>query len=129
MGLSPLSFSNSSFIRLILVGRPGLQSQSISIISASAASSPPSTWTGYKSYFINNELGDTFKFKSSDFFQSKFSWIGVILGWAFLNVSGISIDSINPVPMPFDIAAISFFWVGFGLLSIAKIYFLEGFFS
>ena len=55
--------------------------------------------------------------------------MGVSFGWAFLNVSGISIDSIKPVPIPFDIAAISFFYVGFGLLSIAKMYFLAGFFS
>jgi len=44
IGLNPLSFSNSSFTRLIFYGRPGLHSQSISIISPSSAggSSPPS---------------------------------------------------------------------------------------
>jgi len=35
----------------------------------------------------------------------------------------------SPVPIPFEIALISFFCVGFGVLSIAKTYFLSGFFS
>lgn len=111
IGLSPLSFSNSSLTRLIFYGRPGLQSQSISITSPSSAagSSPPSACTDGASYLMKRELGDTFKFSNKDFFQSRFNWIGVIFGCAFLNVSGISIDSINPVPIPFEIAAISFF--------------------
>jgi len=44
IGLNPLSFSNSSFTRLIFDGRPGLQTHSISITSPSSAggSSEPS---------------------------------------------------------------------------------------
>ena len=46
-----------------------------------------------------------------------------------MNTLGIGIDSTNPVPMPFDIALISFFYVGFLVLSIATIYFFSGFVS
>lgn len=59
IGLNPLSFSNSSLTRLIFYGRPGLQSQSISIMSPSSAggSSPASAYTGAASYLMKRELG------------------------------------------------------------------------
>ena len=46
-----------------------------------------------------------------------------------MNYSGISIDSTSPVPIPFEIAEMILFYVGFLLLSTAKIYFLSGLLS
>jgi len=109
--------------------RPDLQCQSIVSISPSSSGGSSPSAAGSSFPEMNNELGVTFKSRRRDFFQSRSSWIGVTFGWEVLNCSGISIDSTSPVPIPFEIDDTIFFWVGFLLLSTAKMYFLSGLLS
>lgn len=116
-GFRPLSFQNSSLTFRMLDFKPSLQCQSNS--------------TGSSSSFCetNRELGFNFKLSIIGILQSSSNYKGVFFGWVFLIFSGKSKDSMSPVPMPLEIAQISFFYVGLFVLSTAKMYCFSGFVS
>ena len=99
---------------------PFLQCQLKSSSPGSPSASPVSP------SLIKSELGIVLMFSITNLRQSRWSCKGVWLGWTGLYSTGISIDSTKPVPIPSEIAWISFFYVGFFVLSIPKMYCLSG---
>ena len=125
-GLSPLSLQNSSFTLYMLAWSPLLQCQLKPEPSSGSSSPSPSP----SFYGTNIVLGLTLMFSMTNLRQSRFKLIGVCLGWTGSYSIGISIDSTSPVPTPFEMAWMSFLWVGLLVLSIPKMYYwLSGGFS
>jgi len=84
--------------------------------SPPSASPPPTSGTKILD-------GLAFMFSITNFFQSKCKLSGVCFGCTGGYSRGMSIDSTKPVPMPSEIAWISFFYVGLFVLSIPKMYY------
>jgi len=127
-GFRPRSVQNSSLTRWMLPASPFLHhhwkppsSPAPSSPPSPSASSPAPSTSG-----TNILEGRALMLSMTNFFQSKCKLSWVCLGCTGVYSIGMSIDSTRPVPIPSEMAWMSFFYVGRFVLSIPKIYLVSG---